>query len=174
MKETATLKRDSTESTKSSHHSKTCTNFARHRHERNSAQKQVEPVSNVTGLPWRLAGHTKKVEEDCTAILCVGMGGKVHLLLPELGQQLLTGAWQLNTYTLYPVAQLWADGLNNGNRATLVEIHLQIGEVDAEMMPACLMAYASDVTVRVGFQHFSYCLHGPVFQIYCAQSLCMH
>ena len=55
------------------------------------------------------------------------MGSKVHLLLPELGQQLLAGAWQLNTHPLHSVAQLWADSLHNRNCATLVQVDLQQG-----------------------------------------------
>ena len=34
------------------------------------------------------------------------------------------GAWQLDTDTLDPVTQLWADSLHNGNGAVLIQVDL--------------------------------------------------
>jgi hypothetical protein len=67
---------------------------------------------------------TQQVEEHCAAVLSVGVRGKVNLLVPELVEQLRTGAGQLHAHTLHAVAQLRADCLHDRNRAILVQVHL--------------------------------------------------
>ena len=60
-----------------------------------------------------------------TTYLSVRVGSKVNLLLPELLQKLLAGAWQLHAHPLDAVAQLRGHGLNNGDGAVLIQIHLE-------------------------------------------------
>jgi len=75
--------------------------------------------------PWMPESHlTDKVQEDRAAVLGVGVGCKVNLLLAKLVEQLRAGAWELHPHPLNAVPELGGDGLHNGNGAVLIEIDL--------------------------------------------------
>lgn len=80
--------------------------------------------------------RTQKVQEDSATILSCSMGSKVNLLFPELCEELLAGAWQLDTNTLHSVAKFWADSLYNCNGAALIKVNLQISScLDSNLSP---------------------------------------